>query len=74
MLTAKDALAKLKAENTKIRIESCKDYGSDWLFTAFVHEDDMDPFYLINKTTGEVTNYTIAENPRRYYSTPDVDV
>ena len=72
MLDAKLAAEKLKVYGPNLEISSCKDYDDSWLFTAFKTKTDLDPFYLVNKTTGEVSPYTIASDARRYYSTPDV--
>lgn len=71
-MTPTEAVNKVLSENNNLKAQSCKDYGTDYLVTAYENDDDMDPFYLVNKRTGSIRNYTIAENPSRYYSTPDV--
>lgn len=71
-MTPKEAVDIVKKSNSSLTIDCCKDYGTDFLITAFENSDDMDPFYLVNKRDGSVRGYTIAENPTRYYNTPNV--
>lgn len=74
MITIQEAINNVKKQNPKLKIVSCKDYNTDFLITAFENEDDMDPFYLVNKKTGSIRNYTIAENPDKYYNTVDLKI
>lgn len=67
MITIDECVAAFKKHNPKAKIVSCKDYGDHYLFTIYESPDDIDPFYLVNKNTGVVENYTIATNPDRYY-------
>ena len=68
MLSAIEAAKKLLSSNPNLTITACRDYDTDYLFTAFRNEKDLDPFYLVNKQTGKVEAYTIAKNPQKYYS------
>lgn len=70
-MTLEQAKQKLISEINPKKIDSCKDYGQQYLFTAFITDDssnEIDPFYLVNKITGKVMPYTIAEDPDKYYS------
>lgn len=62
----------IKKKYPNLKVVSCKDYGDDYLVTAYKTEEDLDPFYLINKSTGEIEPYTIAEDPNRYYSAEEL--
>jgi hypothetical protein len=75
-MTPKQAIALVKsyAGDPNITIESCKNYGMDYLITAYKDPTEMDPFYLVNKFNSSVRKYTIAENPARYYNTPEVQI
>lgn len=75
-MSPKDAIAIVKADigGPDVTVISCKNYGADYLVTAFKDPDDMDPFYLVNKLDGSIRYYTIAENPARYYNTPDLKI
>lgn len=68
MITIEDCIKAFKSDNSKIKVVSCKDYDEFYLFTAYVNDDDVDPFYLVHKETGAVSPYTIAADPNRYYS------
>ena len=70
----KRAVELFKAEYPSLKIRSVKDYKTDYLITAFNDPDEQDPFYLVNKTDGFMRRYTIAEDPARYYDTPDIKV
>ena len=74
MMSAREAMTSLLEYDSKLKVASCKDYGKDWLFTAFTQENDVDPFYLVNKETGKIAHYTIAENPQKYYSSKNVSL
>ena len=67
MITIEQCVKAFKADNPKINVVSCKDYGDFFLFTAYVNSTDVDPFYLVHKDTGLVEPYTIAMDPGRYY-------
>ena len=73
-MTPTDAINTFKKSNPDVNIVSCKDYGTDFLITAYKTKDEMDPFYLINKNNGSIRNYTIAENLTKYYDTPDINI
>lgn len=75
-MTPKEAIAIVKAytKDPDITIASCKNYKTDYLITAFKTPEDIDPFYLVNKTDGFVRRYTIAEDLVRYYDTPEVKI
>lgn len=72
MINIKQAENALKNEIKGIKeIQNCKDYGSDYLFVAYKTNDklkEIDPYYLVNKNTGSVRSYTIAEDPSKFYS------
>jgi len=74
MITAKFCKERLEKLDTNLSVISVKDYGSSFLVTYIYKGDDSspDPFLLINKRSGKITSYTIAEDSARYYSTPDV--
>lgn len=67
-----EASKKLKEKVKSIKtIKECRDYGSDYLFVAFetnTPEDEIDPFYLVNKTTGNIRKYNIAEDTNRFFN------
>lgn len=62
----------IKKKYPNLKVVSCKDYDGDYLVTAYETEEDLDPFYLVNKSTGEIEPYTIAEDPNRYYSAKEL--
>ena len=76
-MTPTEASNKLKNEMKDIKtIKECRDYGKDFLFVAFetnTPDIELDPFYLVNKNTGDIRRYTIAENPGRFYSAQKID-
>jgi hypothetical protein len=67
-----EAINIIKKMNKRLKIVSCKDYGDDYIITAYENEDDLDPFYLVNKKTGKIEPYTIAEDPNKYYSAKEL--
>lgn len=73
-MTPTEASNKLKNEMKEIKtIKECRDYGKDFIFVAFETDTpdvELDPFYLVNKNTGDIRRYTIAENPSKFYSAP----
>lgn len=71
-MTSTEAINVIKENYPKLKVVSCKDYGNEYLVTAYKSEDDLDPFYLVNKSTGEIEPYTIAEDPNRYYSAKEL--
>lgn len=71
-MTYQEAINLLKNYNHNLKVESCKDYDEYYLITAYETEEDFDPFYLVNKSTGEIEPYTIAEDPNRYYSAKEL--
>jgi hypothetical protein len=75
-MTAKDAIAIVKSNigDPNVTIASCKNYKTDYLVTAFKDPNELDPFYLVNKVDGSVRRYTIAEDPARYYQTPEAKI
>lgn len=72
MINTIEAADILRKKNPEIKeITECKDYGSDYLFVAFETDDkrnEIDPFYLVDKYNGKVRNYTIAEDPVKFFS------
>ena len=72
MVTIEECMTTFKKDNPLINVVSCKDYGDFYLFTAFVHDTDVDPFYLVHKDTGAVEPYTIAMDPGRYYKAKEL--
>ncbi len=72
MITIDECIAAFKQNNAKAKIVSCKDWGDHYLFTIYESPEDIDPFYLVNKETGSVEHYTIAEDPSKYYSTKEL--
>lgn len=73
-MTAKKAAERLMNYNPNLDIQSCKDYGLNYLFTAFIKGDknNWDPFYLVNKITGIVSDYSIIDNSDKYYRTKEI--
>ena len=75
LLQAEEALK--KAIDIK-EIKECKDYGTDYLFVAFKTDNfikqsrEIDPFYLVDKNTGKVRPYTIANDINRFYSSKNI--
>lgn len=78
MLNLSQAEAALKKAVDVKEIKECKDYGTDYLFVAFKTDNfikqsrEIDPFYLVNKNTGEVRPYTIANDVNRFYSSKKI--
>ena len=74
MITPQDCVNQIEGKNPNIKIVSVKDYGPEYLLTyeATDGKNAADPFLLISKKTGMIQQYTIAEDPSRYYSTPDI--
>lgn len=74
MVTAKLCKEQLEKSDPNLSVISIKDYGTDFLITYLYKNSDEapDPFLLVNKKDGTVKSYTIAENPAKYYSTPDI--
>lgn len=74
MVTVKDCVEQIEAANPEIKIVSVKDYGSDYLLTyrSTKGENAIDPFIKVNKSTGKTQEYTIAEDPSRYYSAKEL--
>lgn len=72
MISTIEAADILRKKNPTIKeITECKDYGSDYLFVAFETDDkrnEIDPFYLVDKNNGKIRNYTIAEDPSKFFS------
>lgn len=75
-MRAKEAVAVVKSfiGNPDATVVSCKNYKTDFLITAFEDPDDLDPFYLVDKVNGFTRKYSIADDPDRYYNTPDIDI
>lgn len=67
---------KLEKFDPNLSVTSIKDYGTDYLVTyLYKGKDDIpDPFFLIDKENGNISSYTIAEDPAKYYSTSDIIV
>ena len=57
-----------------LSVVSIKDYKTDFLVTyMYKNKDNIpDPFLLVSKRNGNIKAYTIAEDPEKYYSTPDI--
>lgn len=74
MITARICKEQLEKSDPNLSVISVKDYGSDFLITYLYKNSDEapDPFLLIDKKSGKVRSYTIAEDPGKYYSTPDL--
>lgn len=74
MVTVEDCVTQMEHDDPKLTVVSVKDYGSDFLVTySYEGVDELpDPFCLINKSTGKVEAYTIAEDPDRYYSAKEL--
>ena len=72
MVTIEQCIDAFKENNSKIKVVSCKDYGDFYLFTAYVTDNDVDPFYLVHKETGSVEPYTIAMDPNKYYTAKEL--
>lgn len=57
-------------------IRLAKDYGDSYMFLAFDKtvgdSREIDPFYLVNKTTGAITPTTIATNPEKFYTSKEL--
>lgn len=76
IITAKLCKERLEKFDPNLSVTSVKDYGTDFLVTYLYEGSDRvpDPFLLVNKKNGNISSYTIAEDPARYYSTPDVEI
>lgn len=74
MITVEDCVSQVEKADSKIKVVSIKDYGSDFLLTCSYDGKDntMDPFILVDKKTGETNAYTIAEDPDKYYSAKEL--
>lgn len=75
MISVNKAADLLLRSDNSLKITSCKDYGKDYLFTALKNgnERSFDPFYLVDKHTGKINGYSIAEDPNKYYDTPEIN-
>lgn len=74
ILTARSCKEQIEKINPDLVVKSVKDYGNSFLITYLYknNENTPDPFLLVNKRDGKVSNYTIAEDLNKYYSTPDI--
>ena len=74
MLTAQELKKKIEANQPEVVVVSVKDYGNDLLATYAARDNSRlaDPFILADKQTGKMQYYSIAEDPDRYYSTPNL--
>lgn len=74
MITVEDCVSQIEKSNSRIKVVSVKDYGSDFLVTYTVDgkDDATDPFILVNKSDGKTQEYTIAEDPDKYYSAKEL--
>ena len=73
-MTPKQAIAIVTSGRPNLQVVSVKNYQSDYLVTAFEDQEELDPFYLVNKANGSMRKYTIADDLDRYYNTPDVEI
>ena len=71
-MTATEASKKLKEKVKSLKtIKECRDYGKDYLFVAFetnTPNDELDPFYLVDKNTGNIRKYNIAEDTNKFFN------
>lgn len=72
MITVEQCVESFKKSSPKIKIVSCKDYEDYYLFTAYVNDDELDPFYLVDKESGDIYPYTISEDPSKYYNAKEL--
>lgn len=68
MFTVKEAINAFHEQKRDATVKDVRDYGDKYLFTAFITDNDMDPFYLVDKRSGNISHYTIAEDLPKYYS------
>lgn len=78
MIDVKEAIMALKNSVKDIKtIKECRDYGKDYLFVAFTTDTptkEIDPFYLVNKTTAAVGPYSIFEDTNKFYNAPIINI
>ncbi len=76
MITINECISFIEKKDPNVKIIDAKDYGSDYLLTySYKGYDNIpDPFLLINKKTGLVKTYTIAEDSKKFYSTPSIPI
>ena len=73
MITVQDCVTQLEKADPKMKVISAKDYGSDYLLTyTYDGGTSLDPFILVNKQSGKTSEYTIAEDPEKYYSAKEL--
>lgn len=76
-MTPTEASKILKNEIKGIKtIKICKDYEKDYLFVAFetnTPNNEIDPFYLVDKNTGKVRKFNIAGDTEKFYNTPNIE-
>jgi hypothetical protein len=55
----------------KLKVVRCVDYNSEYVVVEVVEEygsiNFSDPFYAVNKKTGDVVSFTPAEDPDSYF-------
>ena len=77
-MTLTEAKNRLLKEHPKLDIKEVRDYKGLYVFTALDPDDkgfmgmglQLDPFYSINKQTGELLNFLpAAYNPGEFFNT-----
>lgn len=74
MITVEDCVKQLETNDPNMKVKSVKDYGPDYLITYEYDglDEILDPFILINKSTGKTSEYSIAYNLDKYYSAKEL--
>lgn len=72
-----EAFGKLKEKVKTLKdITECRDYGNKFIFVAFEtddHENEIDPFYSVDKRTGDVKKFDISGDPGKFFSSPTLN-
>ena len=71
-MTPSEAVGLVRKDYPSARVDSCKDYGSDYLVTAYSSPNEMEPFYLVDKLSGYIRKTSISADLDRYYKAKDL--
>ena len=71
-MTPSEAVGLVRKDYPSVRVDSCKDYGPDYLVTAYSSPNEMEPFYLVDKRTGYIRKTSISADLDRYYKAKDL--
>lgn len=68
------ALNSFRKEYPDLIVDSVKDYGSDYLITAYKSKYDPNPFYLVSKNGKWIRSYSILADMDKFYNTKDINI